>query len=132
MPTNVAAASEPATLLIITSDERNPTVVGARGLWGKSTMYRESVGVPLILRGQGIESGRVDDTSVSHLDGYNTVLDCVGVPLSANAQSASLCDPIEIDRRAKARQAELIELFGGEQAIRNGDATGGHTPVPAH
>ena len=39
------------------------------------------------------------------------------------------CDPLEVDRRAKRRQAELLERFGGrEAALARGDL--GFTPAP--
>ena len=39
------------------------------------------------------------------------------------------CDPIEVDRQAKARQAELLSKFGGrEGALARGDL--GFTPAP--
>lgn len=182
--------------------------VGTRGLWGKSTMYAESVGIPLILAGAGIEAGRVESTPVGQVDVYDTVLEAVGAPAQAGRASrearsllgelpadrtvlsqyhtvgaragvfmlrdahakyvhycdhppqlfdldedpgelrdiaaqapqqvrawrerlAAVCDPDEVDRRAKARQAELVQRFGGEAAIRAGAGIGGYTPVSA-
>lgn len=55
--------------------------MGARGMWNKSTLYRESVGVPMILSGPGLPQGEVRNTSVSLLDVYPTALDIAGVPL---------------------------------------------------
>lgn len=75
--------------------------VGARGLWGKSTMYRESVGIPLILSGPGIDCGRVEKAAVSHIDLFPTVLDAVGIPpelSTASPRSASLLHPVPSDR----------------------------------
>jgi len=46
--------------------------VGARGLWGKSNMYRESVSVPLIAAVEGISPGKCD-TPVSLLDLAETI-----------------------------------------------------------
>lgn len=59
--------------------------LGARGLWGKSTMYEESAKVPLILSGPDVAAGAVCATPVSLADFYPTVLDCVGAkhPLPA-------------------------------------------------
>ena len=51
------------TRVIYTSDHGDN--VGARGLWGKSTLYEESAGVPLIAAGPDIPAGRVIDTPVS-------------------------------------------------------------------
>jgi choline-sulfatase len=53
--------------------------LGARGLWGKSTMYEESVKVPMILAGPGIPEGEVCGTPVALVDAYPTVLDAVGI-----------------------------------------------------
>jgi hypothetical protein len=36
-----------------------------------------------------------------------------------------------VDRRAKARQQELVAQYGGEQAIRGGAGIGGYTPAPS-
>lgn len=183
---------------------------GARGLWGKSTMYAESVGVPLILSGPGVVAGAVERAAVGHTDLYKTVLDAVGLPTEAGTASphtrsllrplppdrvalseyhtvgskaavfmlrdarrkyvhyvdhrpeffdleadpeelhdlgtdparadevhhwAALLrerlDPEAVDRRAKARQRELVAQYGGEQAIRGSAGIGGYTPAPS-
>ena len=50
---------------------------------------------------------------------------------SFRAQLGRICDPIEIDRRAKADQAALIDRHGAREAIV---AKGGFgaTPAPGH
>jgi choline-sulfatase len=53
--------------------------LGARGLWAKSTMYEESVGVPLILAGPGVAAGRTVETPVSLIDFHPTILHCAGL-----------------------------------------------------
>jgi choline-sulfatase len=185
--------------------------LGARGLWGKSTMYEEIAGVPLIIAGPGIPAGKRIDTPVSHVDCFPTIVETVGVPFAevkdthpgislleiaagakpnrtvlseyhgmgsttgafavrvgkwkyvhyakyepqlfdldkdpdetrdlardpahaavlAECRAAlySVCDPVEVDRRAKARQAELLAENGGRDAvIARGDL--GFTPAP--
>lgn len=47
---------------------------GERGLWGKSVMYEESVGIPMIMAGPGVPSGRTCGTPVSLLDVYPTAI----------------------------------------------------------
>ncbi|KNZ31514.1 MAG: sulfatase [Methylibium sp. NZG] len=64
------------TLVVYTSDHGDN--VGARGLWGKSTLYQESVCVPMIMAGPGVAPG-VCDTPVDLLDLFPTVLQAVGV-----------------------------------------------------
>lgn len=54
--------------------------MGARGLWGKSNMYEESAGIPMMMRGPGIDANAVVRTPVSHVDVFPTVLRWAGVP----------------------------------------------------
>jgi len=197
------------TCVMYTSDHGDN--LGTRGLWGKSTMYEEIAGVPLILAGPGVPAGRRVGAPVSHVDAFPTILEAAGVPfeevrdghpgvslfsvirepdpertvlseyhgmgsttgafavragkykyvhyvkyppqlydlekdpeevrdLAADPAHAgaleacrrrlyALCDPAAVDRRAKARQAELLALNGGREAvIRRGDL--GFTPAP--
>ena len=199
------------TRVLYTSDHGDN--LGARGLWGKSTMYEEVVGVPLILAGPEVPAGKSVATPVSHVDCYPAIVEAVGVEfaqvrddhpgvslfeiaggaapqralfseyhgmgsttgafalrsgrykyvhyvkyppqlfdleadpeeledLAARPELArvvgefrqrlqAICDPDEIDRRAKQRQAELLALNGGREAvIRRGDL--GFTPAPGH
>jgi choline-sulfatase len=45
------------------------------------------------------------------------------------AELRRFCDPDEVDRRARARQAELLQRFGGrEAALARGDLN--YTPAP--
>jgi len=196
------------TRVLYTSDHGDN--VGARGLWGKSTFYEESAGVPLIVAGEGLPAATVRDQPASHVDVQPFVFDCVGAPAPrddalpgvslarlaagerpdravlseyhaigsvagafmlrdgeykyvhyvayrpqlfdlardpgelvdvagdpAYAQVAerlrrrlhAICDPVEVDARAKRRQAELLARFGGrEAALARGDL--GFTPAP--
>jgi choline-sulfatase len=197
------------TAVMYTSDHGDN--LGARGLWGKSTMYEEIAGVPLIMAGPHLPANKVVKTPVSHVDAYPTILETVGArpeksdgqhpgfslnaiaeglqpertvlseyhamgsttgafairngrykyvyygkypaqlfdlendpeemsDLSTNPDYASelrechrrlltVCDPDEVDRRAKARQAVLLAENGGRDAvIERGDL--GFTPAP--
>jgi len=194
------------TLVMYTSDHGDN--LGARGLWGKSTMYEQIAGVPFIVAGPGIPRGRTVDTPVSHVDALPTILEAAGAPVPpgfpgvslrevangatpdrtvlseyhamgsttgayairmgkwkyvhyakyppqlfdlerdpdeiddlasvpAHAETLAACraklyamlDPVEVDRRAKARQAELLDANGGRAAvIKRGDF--GFTPAP--
>lgn len=69
--------------------------LGARGLWGKSTMYEESAGIPLIVAGDGVAPGGQCDTPVSLVDLFPTIVQCVGGTLEAQDRDlpgASLWD----------------------------------------
>lgn len=76
---------------------------GSRGLWGKGTMYAESVGIPWIIAGPGFAAGRVIDTPVQQVDLFPTVLDVVGIDPEANAvysPAASLRRALDTERLA--------------------------------
>jgi choline-sulfatase len=64
------------TLVMYTSDHGESA--GAHGLWFKHLMNDESVRVPLLLAGPGIDTGVVD-TPVSHVDLLPTFLSSAGV-----------------------------------------------------
>jgi choline-sulfatase len=73
-----ASGLEASTRVIYTSDHGDN--VGARGLWGKSTLYEESAGVPLIMAGPDVPAGREVATPVSHIDIAPTILEATGEP----------------------------------------------------
>ncbi len=64
------------TRVLYTSDHGES--LGARGLFGKFTMYEEAASIPLILAGPDVPRGRVVDTPVSLVDCFPTVLECAG------------------------------------------------------
>ena len=197
-----------STRVLYTSDHGDN--LGNRGLWGKSTMYEETAGVPLIVSGGDIPAGRVVATPASHVDVYPFIMQCVGARVPADdghpgyslvdiangleprrnvlseyhgmgsttgafmirhgtykyvhyvryapqlfdlandpeelrdlaadpaykevldacrARLYAICDPDDVDRRAKARQQVLLEQNGGREAvIARGDL--GFSPPP--
>jgi choline-sulfatase len=64
------------TRILYTSDHGDN--LGARGLWGKSTMYEEVAGVPLIIKGPDIPQGVKVPTPVNHVDTYPFIMACAG------------------------------------------------------
>lgn len=71
-----ASGLSDTTHTVYTSDHGDN--VGARGLWGKSTLYQESVGVPMILTGPDVKPG-VCETPVDLLDLFPTILEGAGI-----------------------------------------------------
>jgi choline-sulfatase len=71
-----AASVSDATRVIYTSDHGESA--GARGLFGKHTMYDESAAVPLLIAGPDVPRDRVVTTPVSLLDCFPTVLQGLG------------------------------------------------------
>ncbi|MEQ8441371.1 MAG: sulfatase-like hydrolase/transferase [Alphaproteobacteria bacterium] len=91
------------TRVIYTSDHGDN--LGARGLWGKSTLFDEASAVPMIMAGDEIPVGKVIDTPVSHVDFYPFVLDAVG--------------NVEPDLRKGFPGTSLFELADGDAPDRN-------------
>ena len=197
------------TNIMYTSDHGDN--LGTRGMWGKSTMFEEAAGVPLIVSGPDIPKGVVIDVPVSHVDAFPFILETVGetdsrltegypgtslskiiaganpdrnvlveyhgmgsttgafmirhgkfkyiyyvdypaqlfdleadpeelTDLAENADYGVVlqdcherllkqCDPVAVNERVKARQAELLGLNGGREAvIKRGDL--GFSPPP--
>ena len=76
------------TVVLYVSDHGDNA--GERGLWGKSTMYEESAGIPAILAGPGVPAAKISKTPVTLMDIYPTVLHVGGVPPKETRMSASL------------------------------------------
>jgi choline-sulfatase len=66
-----------STRVVYTSDHGDN--LGARGVWGKSTMYEESTRVPLIMAGRNIPANAVCVTPTSQVDFFPTALAAVGI-----------------------------------------------------
>lgn len=71
-----ASGQRETTQVIYTSDHGE--MLGNRGLWCKSFMYEDSVGVPLILQGPNVPVGRTVDANVNLVDVAPTILETVG------------------------------------------------------
>ncbi|MGB7321114.1 MAG: sulfatase-like hydrolase/transferase [Albidovulum sp.] len=74
------------TRVIYTSDHGDN--LGHRGLWGKSVMYEDSVGVPLIAAGPNIPQGLTVETPVSLIDIHPTITEFAGA--APNTQDSNL------------------------------------------
>lgn len=72
------------TTVIYASDHGDN--LGARGLWGKSNLYQESVSVPLIMAGPGVPVGTCD-TPVDLLDISATIPDHFGLSFDCEGRS---------------------------------------------
>ncbi|MGQ7843285.1 sulfatase-like hydrolase/transferase [Granulosicoccus sp. 3-233] len=92
------------TNIIYTSDHGDN--LGARGYWGKSTLWEESVGVPLVMAGPDIPAARRNTTPVSLIDLYPTVTALAGI------------DDEVIDVKSPRPGLNLAELAADEQPQR--------------
>lgn len=85
-----AAGLTENTQVIYTSDHGDN--VGERGLWGKSNLFEESAGVPLIVAGPGVPEGHRCQTPASLIDVYSTLLSEAGVTVPADRPGVSLVE----------------------------------------
>jgi choline-sulfatase len=104
------------TTVLYTADHGDN--LGARTFWGKSNMYDESAGVPLIVKGPGIAAGRRVSTPVSLVDAYPTILSLAGVepaPEDADKPGRSLldiADGAEADRTILSEYHAVASITG--------------------
>jgi len=108
------------TRVIYTSDHGDNA--GARGLWGKSTFYEESSGVPMIVAGPGVPAGRVVDTPVSHVDCAPTILEAAGAKPAGPLDGVSLVGVARGERPGRPVLAEYhaIGSVSGGTMLRHG------------
>ena len=74
-----------STRIIYTSDHGEH--LGARGIFGKFTMYEEACAIPFIVSGPDVPAGKVCNTPISLVDCFPTVLDAFGCPMDARDAS---------------------------------------------
>ena len=106
-----------STRIIYTSDHGE--CLGARGIFGKFTMYDESAAVPLILAGPDVSEGCVVDTPVSLVDCHPTVIEAVGAdahPDDVDLPGSSLWEIAGSEARDRTVLSEY-HAVGSQHAI---------------
>lgn len=78
------------TLVLYSSDHGDN--LGVRGMWNKSTLYREATQVPLLLAGPGVPAGSVCNTNVNLVDIAPTLLGAAGMDADPLLPGRSLID----------------------------------------
>ncbi len=99
--------------------------LGTRGLWGKSTMYEESAGIPMIVTGPDVPAGKVCDTPVTLADGFPTFIHALGAkadPGDKDLPGASLLDIVRgaVPRRTILSEYHAAGAITGSYMIRHG------------
>ena len=102
------------TRIVYSSDHGDN--LGTRGLWGKSTMYEESAGIPMIMAGPDVPAGKVCETPVTLADGFPTFIHSLGAkpdPRDKDLPGASLLDIAQ----GKAPQRTILSEYHAAGAI---------------
>jgi choline-sulfatase len=102
------------TRVIYTSDHGDN--LGTRGLWGKSTMYEESVGIPMIMAGPDVPEGFVCREPVSLIDCFPTILACVGRQRHENDDELPGTSLFDIARGTGPRRTVMSEYHASGAA----------------
>ncbi|WP_157108543.1 sulfatase family protein [Aldersonia kunmingensis] len=104
------------TYLIFTSD--NGYSLGAHRLTQKMAPYEESIRVPLVITGPGIQPGRSDAMALS-IDLAPTIYDWVGIPIPDRVDGRTLTPVLAGDNTGW--RTDFAAEYGGEGAAgRNG------------
>ncbi len=88
--------------------------LGARGLWGKSVMYEESVGIPMVLAGDDVPKGAIVKTPVSLIDVFPSILDAFNIKKPDKMNGCSL---FEIANTAEDQERVVLSEYHGAGAI---------------
>lgn len=112
-----------STRIVYTSDHGDN--LGTRGMWGKSTMYEESAGIPMILAGPGIPQGKACSTPVTLADGFQTFIQSLGAtpdPRDAGLPGHSLLDIAQglVPQRTILSEYHAAGAVCGAYMIRHG------------
>src|SRR6185503_10358325 len=112
-----------STRVVYSSDHGDN--LGTRGLWGKSTMYEESAGIPMIMAGPDVPAGRVCDTPVTLADGFPTFIQALGAtpdPRDRDLPGVSLLDVARghVPARTILSEYHAAGAITGSYMVRHG------------
>ena len=118
-----AAGLSENTRVVYASDHGDN--LGTRGMWGKSTMYEESAGIPLIMAGPEVPRGNVCDVPVTLADGFPTFVHALGAtphPDDAALPGHSLLDIAQgwVPARTVLSEYHAAGAATGSYMIRHG------------
>jgi arylsulfatase A-like enzyme len=100
------------TIIVLWSD--HGFHLGEKGRWRKTTLWRESTRVPLIVVAPGVtQPGTKTDSVVSLLDLYRTLVELAGLDMPAHPEGVSLVPLLEDPDVAWDHAAISTNAFGG-------------------
>ena len=79
------------TLIVLTADHGE--MLGSHKLIGKHVWYEESIGIPLVIGGMGIEK-KIDSTVIGSPDIAPTILELLSVPIPSTMEGTSCKEPV--------------------------------------
>jgi choline-sulfatase len=116
-----ASGMAASTRVVFSSDHGDNQ--GSRGMWNKSTLYREATNVPLIISGPGVPRGHVCSTHTNLVDIAPTVLTATGLPVPAGLPGRDLvalaAEPDD-DKRIGFSEYHAVGSPGAAYMLRQG------------
>lgn len=112
------------TRVIYTSDHGDN--LGNRGLWGKSNMYEDAAGIPMIMAGPDIPQGIVCHEPVSLVDSFPTILAGAGLERHPDDKGLPGRNLLDVARGQDVPRTAMSEYHAvgsptGAFMIRKGD-----------
>ena len=90
--------------------------LGEHAVWGKHTLFEESLHAPLVIRAPGMkQAGKATEAIVETIDLYPTLCELAGVPVPKQLSGSSLIPHLE-DPNAKG--GEAVSYFDANDTIR--------------
>lgn len=100
------------TIIVFAGD--NGLCIGQHGLMGKQNLYSDSLHVPLILSGPGLQPGERRSSLCYMLDVYPTLCELAGLPVPSSVEGRSLL-------RGKEREHLYFAYKDIQRAVRTRD-----------
>ncbi len=104
------------TLILFTSDHGD--MLGSHGLYNKEQLYEESIRVPLLLHGPGINPGVCTGQIAQIIDLMPTLLEYLGADIPDGGDGQSLMPVVRGQRKELERNAAFIECNNYKMGIR--------------
>jgi choline-sulfatase len=104
----LAATGLAETTRVLYSSDHGDNL-GTRGLWGKSNMYEESAGVPMLLAGPDVPAGFVCREPVSLVDVFPTVVAGAGLPVHPDDHDLPGLSLFDVAKGVASRRTMLSE-----------------------
>jgi len=95
------------TIVVLWSDHGYH--LGEHGHWGKGTLFEESLRVPLIVTGPGIEGGKTTEAIVELIDIFPTLCELTGLPPAPDLEGISFV-PVLRDRSLSGKPAAFSQM----------------------
>jgi iduronate 2-sulfatase len=90
--------------------------LGEHAIWGKHTLFEESLRAPLVIRAPGMKhAGQATEAIVETIDLYPTLCELAGVPVLAGLSGSSLLPHLD---DPKTSGGEAVSYFGANETIR--------------